>query len=231
MAKPRDQHRAFRVLLALVGFVLVGWAAGAICRSALTGTDLPIVEDIASSRSTEQITASHVFSLIGSGYVVFPLALICCVTMYLRGHQSESLMVAVSTLGATVIANADKLLVGRPRPPVAHLEAVTGQSFPSVHTAHTAAFCAALVLAYCSTRPPRRLRITAVATSFLVVGAVAVSRVYLGVHYPSDVVAAALLGATWSGVVARLVSASGQPSASASRRRPEDDATSAPTGR
>jgi membrane-associated phospholipid phosphatase len=211
IAKTRDQGQAVRLLLALVGFIVVGWGVGAICRSALTGVDLRIVQDIASGRSAAQITASNVFSFIGSGYIVFPLAALCCVILYLRRRQWQSLAVGVSTLGATVIANVDKVLVGRPRPPVEHLEAVTGQSFPSGHTAHTAAFCMALVLTFYAAHPPRPLRIAALIGGSLIVLAVAASRVYLGVHYPSDVVAAALLGATWSIVVARIVSETGRP--------------------
>jgi membrane-associated phospholipid phosphatase len=111
----------------------------------------------------------------------------------------------VSTLGATLIANVDKVLVGRPRPPVEHLEAVTGQSFPSGHTAHAAAFCMSLVLIFYATYPPRPLRIGALIAGSFIVLAVAVSRVCLRVHYPSDVVAAALLGATSSVAVARIV--------------------------
>jgi hypothetical protein len=81
-AKTCDQDQAVRLLLALVGFIVVGWGGR---------RDLPlrahrrgpgIVQDIASGRSAAQITASHVFSFIGSGYVVFPLTALCCVILY-----------------------------------------------------------------------------------------------------------------------------------------------------
>jgi undecaprenyl-diphosphatase len=193
-----------RQLLALSGFVLIGWALGAICRSELTPTDLRIVRDVAADRTSTQTAMWHAVSFICSGYVVFPLALVCCAILYRRRRQSWSLAVGMITFGAAAIANIDKILVRRPRPPVHHLEAVTGQSFPSGHASHTAAFCTALVLVLCAARPGSRLRLAAATVSALLVLAVSFSRVYLGVHYLSDVAGGALLGVTWAVAAWRL---------------------------
>jgi hypothetical protein len=77
--------RSLRLLLALVGFVLVGWAVGAVSRSTLTAIDLRVLEHIAWHRTSGQIMLAHASSLVGSGYVVFPLTLICSAILYLRG--------------------------------------------------------------------------------------------------------------------------------------------------
>ena len=104
-------------MFALVGLIIVGWGVGAICRSALTGTDLRIVQDNASHRSAVEITLSHVFSFIGSGYVVFPLTVLCCVILYRQGRRQQSVAVGASTLGATVIVNVDEVLRDVPARP------------------------------------------------------------------------------------------------------------------
>jgi endonuclease/exonuclease/phosphatase (EEP) superfamily protein YafD/membrane-associated phospholipid phosphatase len=199
--------RALHLLLALLGFVLIWWALGVLCRALLIGTDARVVDDIASDRTSGQIAAAHAFSFLGSAYVVFPLTAVCAAGLYLWGRRSRALAVGLSTLGAVLIANVDKALVGRPRPPVHHLEAVSGQSFPSGHAAQSAAPCVALILVLYAAHQPRWLKTAIALVALVFVASVAGSRVYLSVHYPSDVVAGALLGGAWSMITARVVTA------------------------
>jgi undecaprenyl-diphosphatase len=210
MANPRDRGGASQtvglLLLALVAFVLLGWALGAICRSVFTASDLRIVQDVAASRTAWQTTAAHVFSFLGSGYVIYPLTVILAAALYTRGRTASTVVVAVGTFGATLIGNVDKVLVGRPRPSLHHLEAVTGLSFPSGHATHTAAFCTAIVLVVLAAAPARRVKISATMAAALFTLCVATSRVVLSVHYPSDVVAGMFLGLTWSLATRWLIS-------------------------
>ena len=127
--------RSARLVIALLVLLLIWWVLGALCRSLLTTVDLRAVRDVASERTPAQTTMAHALSWIGSGYVVFPLTLVGCAILYLVGRSRRSLAVGLGMLGAVVIANLDKLLVGRPRPPVHHLEKVTSYSFPSGHSA------------------------------------------------------------------------------------------------
>src|SRR5512140_3749857 len=106
-----------RLLIALLVVLLIGWGLGAFCRSLLTTIDLHAVRAVAAERTPAQTTAAHVISWTGSGYVIFPVTLVCCAVLYLARRRRRSLAVALSTLSAVVIANHDKLLVGRPLPP------------------------------------------------------------------------------------------------------------------
>lgn len=111
--------------------------------------------------------------------------------------QKESLFADASEAGASWLLNAGltmglKALVGRPRPWVAYegdlvcLQKVGSPSFPSGHTSFAFVSATALSLLY-----PRWY---VVVPSMLWAGAVGFSRMYVGAHYPSDVLAGALIG-------------------------------------
>ena len=203
--------RAARLVLGLVVFVLIGWAAGALWTAVVGSGELQVIRDIADERSPGVTAAAKVVTWAGSAYVLVPLALICCPVLYRAGLRREALAVALSLAGAMLISDAIKLLVSRPRPGVEHLQAVTGSSFPSGHATQASAFWFSLVLALRAARvAPRRVRL-ATGLAIALVLAVALSRVYLGVHYPADVIAGILLGTAWAMFVAGSLRTEARP--------------------
>jgi undecaprenyl-diphosphatase len=190
-------------VLGLVAFVLVGWAAGALWTAIVGSIDLRAVHDVAGERSASLTAAARVVTWAGSVFLLVPLALACCLVLVRVGLRPEAFAVAVSLAGAILISDLVKLLVSRSRPPVAHLQAVTGSSFPSGHATQAGAFWLSLVLALQATRVAPLFTRVAAGLAVALVLAVALSRVYLGVHYPADVVAGVLLGTGWAGFVAR----------------------------
>jgi undecaprenyl-diphosphatase len=106
-------------------------------------------------------------------------------------------LTAVSVLTADLLALVIKLAVGRPRPfetiPEADklMNAAKGLSMPSAHAA--TAFAGAVAFAYLFRRYA--------ALAFLLAAAIAYSRIYVGVHYPSDVLAGAALGMAVAGAL------------------------------
>lgn len=194
-----------RLLLGLVVFVLVGWAAGAVWTSVVGSSEVELMRNIVDERSAGLTAAAKVVTWAGSAYVLVPLALICCLVLLRAGLRREAFAVAVSLAGAMLISDLVKLLVSRPRPPVEHLQAVTGSSFPSGHSAQASAFWFSLVLLPQASQMAPPLNRVAAALAGALVLAVGLSRVYLGVHYPADVIAGVLLGTGWALFVARCV--------------------------
>lgn len=198
--------RLYAMAAAFVVLLLAGLGLGELSESIATGPDLNAVRDVTSDRSGLLTAIAHAFSRAGSSVVLVPLALVTCAVLWRRGRANSALAVAISVAGATAISSLDKLLVGRPRPPVHHLEAVSSASFPSGHTTQTTAFCLALLLIYLTSRPSRTLTVLAALTTGTAIAAVATSRIYLGVHYPTDIAAGLVLGGGWTVLVHRLLS-------------------------
>lgn len=110
-----------------------------------------------------------------------------------RRAGRAALVLAVAVLGTFALSPLSKVIVDRNRPrfvhPVAH---AGGQSYPSGH-ALTSFVAVAAIVAVCSPKLRRYVLLPGV----LVVAAVGFSRLFLGVHYLSDVVGGWLLGAAW----------------------------------
>lgn len=113
-----------------------------------------------------------------------------------------ALTLIVSVLGAIVVQDLAKTSIDRPRPPVARLEQVNGSSFPSGHATETSAFFIALIVIVVRSSAPRWVKRATVIAGVILIAGVALSRVYLGAHYATDVIAGVLLGTAWSSVVA-----------------------------
>ena len=98
-----------------------------------------------------------------------------------------------------------KRVFGRARPTLLeHREIVSSTSFPSGHASAGASLCVTLALVLADSPRWRQHRTAIAVTSATAASAIAMSRVVLGVHWPSDVAAGAALGAGWAFATARL---------------------------
>jgi len=188
-------------VIAITAVLLAGWGAGELSGSALQSLDLYAVQHLAAAGSEPLTSIARALSLAGSIVVIALLAVVCCAALY-RGAHRAALLVALSGPGAIVLFNVEKLIVGRPRPPIEQLVSAPYSSFPSGHATLAAAFYAALLIVFLARRPPLAAAIGAVTAIALLVAGVSLSRVYLGVHYPSDVTGGVLLGVSWTFLVA-----------------------------
>jgi undecaprenyl-diphosphatase len=180
----------------VAGLLVVSVGLRALSRP-LEGDDLAIVRAVARHRTAGLTAAAHAVSWLGRTWVLLALAAIVTGVVARRTRTRVDPTLIVVVIGAFALQNLAKALSDRPRPPVTHLEHVTSSSFPSGHALQSAAFATALCLMLAAGAPPRRVLLCAALGAGLVVIAVAVSRVYLGVHYPTDVAAGVLLGVGW----------------------------------
>lgn len=115
-------------------------------------------------------------------------------------RKSDAFFWLAVILGGRFVCSALKELIRRERPPLGNrLVAETAFSFPSGHSVFASAFFTMLAILLLRIIPATHWRLKWFAASACVPAAilVALSRVWLGVHYPTDVVAGLLIGAGW----------------------------------
>ncbi len=121
------------------------------------------------------------------------------VYLVLRGKGRVALFVAISIASGIALSTALKAGFDRPRPDlVPHGSIVYTASFPSGHSMMSALVYLTLGVLLARMQPERRLKIYVLLLAVLVTVAVGVSRVYLGVHWPTDVLAGWTAGAAWA---------------------------------
>lgn len=134
------------------------------------------------------------------GETVLTLAVILTAALALasRHFLTAALVVAGTASGSVAVALA-KQVVGRERPAlIDHLVEVGSASFPSGHAANSAIIYLTIALLAIQIVPRRAARTTILAATILLVTAIGCSRVYLGVHWPSDVLAGWSFGTLWA---------------------------------
>jgi undecaprenyl-diphosphatase len=124
------------------------------------------------------------------------------VTIFLAcdGKHGAARFLLAAVIGGWLLQKGLKALIGRPRPEVVpHLMPVDSTSFPSGHSMMSAIIFLTLgvILSRLELKRPH-LRIYFLSVAFLLTGLVGLSRVYLGVHYPTDVLAGWTAGLVWA---------------------------------
>ena len=126
--------------------------------------------------------------------VVISWAIILVAIFYLKKWKSESLLVAGNLSLAGILIVSLKHLYQRPRPEILHLVEEKGFSFPSGHSLAVTLLIGSLIIIVGQRVKDRTVRLILQILLGIYLVSVIISRVYLGVHYPSDVLASLCLG-------------------------------------
>jgi undecaprenyl-diphosphatase len=199
-----SRARGIWLVAALSSLIVIGVALRAVATLACS-QDLALVKSLAGDRTSLLTALAHGVSVLGRSYVLVPCAAVIAVVAAARGRRLQGLVLLVGVVGAVIIQNVDKAIVGRPRPPVTRLEHVSSTSFPSGHATESTAFFVLILLAVSCGSGSRALKLAAMLATVVIVAGVGLSRVYLGVHYPTDVAAGILLGGAWSAACAAIL--------------------------
>lgn len=179
-----------RIALLFIAVLLPLWGFGELAEDVGGGRnfgfDLPILEWLHAHHTPMLDQLALLFSRLGYQYGVIPFDIVLVAWLLYRHHKRDALFAATAFIGSALINIAAKHYYGRARPSLwESLAPETTFSFPSGHAMGSMTLASVLVLLGWRTR----WRWPVVAVSALFVLAVGASRPYLGVHYPSDVLA------------------------------------------
>jgi membrane-associated phospholipid phosphatase len=190
-------------MMALLGLLV----AQVLAPSWLGREELGIDRELAGDRTPTGNAVTGFMTNLASTPTIIALTAIAAVLCRIAFHRwREALFVVLAVVGETAIFTLTTLLVDRERPTVPKLdEAPPTSSFPSGHTAAAICFYGAIAAIVLWRYRAAALRVLVIALAVLIPLGVAASRLYRGMHFPSDVLGGVLLGVAWLTLVTRNV--------------------------
>lgn len=200
-------------LAALAGVLataLLALLAGVVTQGITQRFDERVLQTLEAHRSPLLTEVMIEITTIGSGVPLILMVAFAALLLWLTRHRWSVALLVIGSLGGTLVNRLLKETFERPRPVVVDaVQQVTSLSFPSGHA--TSSFIVYGVLAYILSRlaPDRSVRIAIWSAAVFMIIAVGFSRMYLGVHYPTDVAGGFLVGLAWVLILAATMNALG----------------------
>lgn len=167
-------------------------------------------------------TARDITSL-GSYTIVALLGGVVAVYFGLKRRFGLMALTVAAVAGGALVSTGLKMLFARERPSLDHLVRVVTYSFPSGHALLSAVVYLTMGALLAHAEPRKRFKIYFMSVAALLAVLVGITRVYLGVHFPTDVLAGWIAGAVWA-ICCLLIAQSLRRQALAHRSTPSPDA-------
>lgn len=188
---------------AFAALFLFGWLAEEVFEGATVAFDESVRATVHRTATPFLTEAMKFITFLGSTIFLVSATLIAAAGFYYRKHKRAFVLLLVTMIGEVILLSSLKFSFKRARPePFFDYTLPASYSFPSGHSLSSFCFYAILAALITARMQNRALKIfvwTAAAALILLVG---LSRVYLGVHYPSDVLAGYAVGLIWVVTVA-----------------------------
>ena len=144
------------------------------------------------------VVAGRDITALGGGMVLILVTGFVLGYLLIVGKHHAFWLVLVAVLGGGVIGGVLKEVFNRPRPELTRYVYVSSSSFPSGHSLMSAVVYLTLGSLLTRLTPKRRVKLYFLGAALLLTFLVGVSRVYMGVHYPTDVLAGWTAGLVWA---------------------------------
>lgn len=196
------------LITAALAWLFADIAESVVAREEIVLADQSVARWVGDHRIDWLTSAMRMITTLGSAAFLIPLTVVIAALLSARRQWQPLVLLVGSYLGAVILFSGLKALIGRARPPGPLAVVVeTGYAFPSGHTTAATVFYATLAFLLVREAPRLTHQLAASAGALLLAALVGASRVYLGVHWLSDVVAAFALGGLWVTVVITISTA------------------------
>ncbi len=186
------------LLAAVAALFFFGWLADEMLEGDTARFDETIRNSIHELASPALTSAMHLASFVGSTAFLLALGAIIVVWLYLRKYRRGALLFAITTVGSSLLISLLKLAFRRARPEPFFETILPGSySFPSGHSLGSFCFYGSLAAILAARTEKIWLKIVIWVSAALLISTIGISRIYLGVHYPSDVLAGFVVGLIW----------------------------------
>ncbi len=194
MNAPRRNVVVGTVILATLVCLLVFVALASVAlQPGVPSIDLSLSSRLHEIASPAMDQLLSVITDLGSTGVLILVALVAAVALELRGKRAQALFVVLAVVATLALNGLLKLIIARPRPESEWAGIASGTSFPSGHSMNAFVVYVALALVAWQLWG-RRVGIVALVLALMLATAVGVSRIYLGVHWPTDVMGGFVAG-------------------------------------
>ena len=191
MERKQKRHLATISYLSLIGFLAI---AVFVYLDGLQTFDLFIIQIVQGLESPFMTMVMNVFSVIGSYKTIMLVFLVMAGFLYVKGkHLNHIIILSVTIICTGIINQALKYAIQRERPSFYRLAEATGYSFPSGHSMGAFAAYGMMTLILLTYIHSHRSQVLMIVASSLLILFIGISRIYLGVHFPSDVIGGYLL--------------------------------------
>jgi undecaprenyl-diphosphatase len=160
--------------------------------------DEPVLARLVEHREPTLTAVMHAASTVGDSPPTTVVVLLVVVGLWWSGRPSTAVAGAIAMLGSPLVSSGFKRFYDRPRPPLEdHLTTITGSSMPSGHAFNAVVVAGVLAVAVLPALRGPASRAFVVVVALAAAAAVGVSRLYLGAHWFTDVLAGWMLGGAW----------------------------------
>ena len=135
---------------------------------------------------------------LGSFTILGFITLVVFLQLLFKGKQQTAWYLLFAVVGGTIISTVLKALFDRPRPDFEAVARVFTASFPSGHATVSAVVFLTVGVMLAEVATNRRLKALYIGGAIFLTIVVGITRIYLGVHYPTDVLAGWLIGSAWA---------------------------------